>query len=62
MSFFLYNAVAEFTTKLPERIILDGVYEIALTELIYPHSFSNIRNEDRSLCMHGSKKESLRVS
>ena len=51
MSFFPNNTVAEFTTKLPDRIVLDGVYEVALTELIYPHSFSNIRNDDRSLYM-----------
>lgn len=51
MSFFPNNTVAEFTTKLPDRIILDGDYEVALTELIYTHSFSNIRNEDRSLYM-----------
>jgi hypothetical protein len=51
MSFFPNNTVAEFTTKLPDRIILDGDYEVALSELIYPHSFSNIRNDDRSLYM-----------
>ena len=51
MSFFPNNTVAEFTTKLPDRIILDGDYEVALTELIYPQSFSNIRNEDRSMYM-----------
>ena len=49
MSFFPNNTVAEFTTKLPDRIFLDGDYEVALSELIYPHSFSNIRNDDRSL-------------
>jgi hypothetical protein len=51
MSFFPDNTVDEFTIKLLERIILDGDYEVALTEFIYPHSFSNIRNEDRSLYM-----------
>ena len=51
MSFFPNNTVAEFTTKLPEAITLDGDYEVALVELIYPFSFSNIRNADRSLFM-----------
>jgi hypothetical protein len=51
MSFFPNNTVAEFTTKLHERIILDGDSEVALTELIYTHSFSHIRNDDRSLYM-----------
>ena len=49
MSFIPNNTVAEFTTKLPEAITLDGDYEVALVELIYPFSFNNIRNTDRSL-------------
>jgi hypothetical protein len=49
MSYFPENTVAEFTTKLSERIVLDGQYEVALAELIYPHSLDNIRNHDGSL-------------
>jgi uncharacterized protein (UPF0276 family) len=49
MSYFPEKTVAEYTTKLSERIVLDGQYEVALAELIYPHSFDNIRNYDGSL-------------
>jgi hypothetical protein len=51
MSFFPNNTIAEFTTKLPETVTLDGDYEVALVELIYPSSFSNIQNGDSSLYM-----------
>jgi hypothetical protein len=51
MSFFPNNTIAEFTTKLPETVTLDGDYEVALVELIYPFSFSNIQNGDSSLYM-----------
>jgi hypothetical protein len=43
MSYFPENTVAEVT------IVLDGQYEVALAELIYPHSFDNSRNYDGSL-------------
>lgn len=46
MSFFPDNTVAEFTTKLPEPINLDGEYEVALVELIFPHSFYNVHAFD----------------
>jgi hypothetical protein len=49
MSYIPENTVAEFTTKRSERIVLDGQYAPALAELIYPHSFDNIRNYDGSL-------------
>jgi hypothetical protein len=51
MSFFPNDTVAEFTTKLPETITLDGDHEVALVELIYPFSVSNIQNGDSSLYM-----------
>ena len=53
MSFFPNNTVAEFTTKLPDMISLDDDYEVALVELIYPHSFNNI---------HGSIAYNIEVS
>jgi hypothetical protein len=40
------NTVARFVTKLPERIRLEGDYEIALAEIIYPHSWYNVDNTD----------------
>ena len=41
------NTVARFVTKLPERIRIEGDYEIGLTEIIYPHSWYNVNNEDK---------------
>ena len=32
------NTVARFVTKLPERIRIEGDYEMGLAEIIYPHS------------------------
>ena len=41
------NTVARFVTKLPERIRIEGDYEVGLAEIIYPHSWYNIDNEDK---------------
>lgn len=49
LSFFPNNTVAQYNTKLAERICLDGDYEVALVEMIYPLTFQNIWNEDESL-------------
>jgi hypothetical protein len=40
------NTVAHFTTKLSERIHLDGDYEVGLSELIYPYSWINFNAKD----------------
>jgi hypothetical protein len=61
MSYFPENTVAEFTTKLSERIVLDGQYEVALAELIYPHSFDNIRNYDGSLYVDVYRYDGTRI-
>ena len=47
--FFPGNTIAKYNTKLLERICLDGVYEVALVEIIYPQSLNNIHNKDESL-------------
>ena len=38
------HTVARFVTKLPETIRLQGHYEMALVEIIYPHTWDNIDN------------------
>lgn len=43
--YFPDNTVATFVTKLPERIRLEGNYEIGLAEIIFPHSWNNFENE-----------------
>ena len=40
------NTIARFITKLPERIHLEGDYEMGLAEIIYPHTWYNVDNSD----------------
>jgi hypothetical protein len=40
------NTIARFVTKLPERIRFEGEYEMGLAEIIYPHTWYNVDNED----------------
>ena len=42
--YFPNNTVARFVTRLPERIRLDGEYEMGLAEIIYPHTWYNVDN------------------
>jgi hypothetical protein len=49
MSFFPRNTIAQYNTKLLERIQLEGDYEVALVELLYPQTFHNVHNSDESL-------------
>jgi hypothetical protein len=49
MSFFPRNTIAQYNTKLLERIQLKGDYEVALVELLYPQTFHNVYNNDESL-------------
>jgi hypothetical protein len=49
MSFFPRNTIAQYNTKLLERIQLEGDYEVALVELLYPQTFHNVYNNDESL-------------
>ena len=41
------NKVSQFTVQLPKEIDLDGSYEVALTEIFYPHSWFNFELQDR---------------
>jgi len=43
------NTTACFKTKLSDRIDLDGEYEVGLAQLIYPRSWYNFNNRDKSL-------------
>jgi hypothetical protein len=45
-NYFPNNTVARFITQLPERIHLEGEYEMALAEIIYPHTWYNVDNQD----------------
>ena len=40
------NTIARYVVKLPERIRLDGNYEVGLSEIVYSHSWYNFDNRD----------------
>ena len=51
INYYPDNTVAHFKTKLAHPICIDGNYEVALTELIYPMSYHNfIAPDEVSLC------------
>lgn len=43
------NGASQFTTRLPQRLILSGEWECSLSEIIYPHSWENLTQEDAKL-------------
>lgn len=42
------NTIAKFSTKLANTVVLDGQYEVGLSEIIYPIDYANIDNRDKS--------------
>lgn len=52
------NTVARFVTKLPETIRLQGQYEMALAEIIYPHTWYNVNMTD-SCWIAGVTKDAM---
>lgn len=48
LNFFPQNTLSEFTVKLPNALEFDSDVEVALTELIFPHSFHNITEQTNS--------------
>lgn len=48
VKYYPNNTVARFVTKLPETIRLQGQYEMALAEIIYPHTWHNIEGDKDS--------------
>jgi hypothetical protein len=53
LRFYSNNTIVRYTTHLPERIRLDGDYEVGLAELIHPWNWSNVNNGDGSKRMKG---------
>jgi hypothetical protein len=43
MAYFQNNTVANFRVKLAETIVLPGQWEVALTELHFPHRWNTLR-------------------
>jgi hypothetical protein len=55
------NTIARFVTKLPERIRLEGEYEMGLAEIIYPHTWYNVDNEDKKYWVAAISSDSNRM-
>ena len=40
------NTIANFTVRLPQKVVLDGDWEVALVEIMYPHTWHNVTGRD----------------
>ena len=49
MDVYPHNTMANFKTNLPNRIELEGRWEVGMVEMQYPHSWYNLREEDGQL-------------
>ncbi|GFX79722.1 uncharacterized protein TNCV_2746411 [Trichonephila clavipes] len=43
MHFFPENKISHFKTQLPSPVCLNGEWEVGLSEIIYPHSWLNVK-------------------
>jgi hypothetical protein len=41
------NTVSRFVAELPERVCLEGNYEVGLSEIVYPHTWNNVDNRKK---------------
>ena len=58
LDFFPDNTLTEYTTKLPKRVELNGNWEAAIDEIIFPKSWYNIGEEDLWIrYLHGSDNQ-----
>lgn len=42
----VYLKLLSSTTRLPEQIHLDGEYEVGLSEIVYPHTWFNVKEKE----------------
>ena len=54
---FPSNILTNFTTKLPNSIFLDGVWEVGLAEILYPYTWNKIRSGRQGLRLEHGMKE-----
>jgi hypothetical protein len=63
MSYYPNNTLTHFMTKLPSRINLEGDWEVGLTEMQYPHSWYNVKEEDtRQVVNNGTEGKFIDIS
>lgn len=63
LSFFPHNKISQFTTQLPSPINLNGEWEMAIVDFIYPHTWYNVRKDNNlfGFDLGGGKIEGRRV-
>ena len=49
MQYFPDNKTSNFVTKLSRTLQLDGEWEVGLAEIVYPHTWYNIRKGKNSV-------------
>lgn len=59
MPYYPNNTVAHYVTKLSERLHLDSEYEVGLAEIIFPHSWFNVDNQDKQYWFALSRSGSI---
>ena len=52
MNYFPNNTLTHYTTKLPKIMDLNGAWEIGLAEILYPHSWYIVKNNEAWLKVH----------
>ena len=54
MEYFPDNKTSNFVTKFSRTLQLDGEWEVGLAEIVYPHTWYNIREEKDSVEIYAS--------
>lgn len=49
MDYYPENRTSSFTVQLPRYMYLDGLWEVALTEIQYPYTFSNVESDQTEI-------------
>ena len=52
MDIYPQNTVAQYVTKLADTVELDGSWEVGLVEIIYPHIWKNVRDNEAFLILN----------
>lgn len=52
MGYYPKNTTTKFSTQLPQKISLKGLWEVALVEFHYPCTFQNISTNDKTLFIY----------
>jgi hypothetical protein len=54
MDYYPDNTLAKYKVKLSKPLILEGEYEVAMVEIIYPHRRLSVQPDEASMVIHSS--------